>query len=203
MSKTFAKLPPRRQPLAQLIARTMAEEQIADYHQARNRVLRGQRIPKAQQPTNLEIESALRDYLALFQPEHPQRLQQRRCEALKLMQLLQPFEPQLTGALVREVVLPDSAVVLHIYGEPPEPVLLRLREHGIEVSQREQELTSTANHRYSVPCLSFYAGETPMEIWCLPQALWRSPPRCPIDTRAVKRVDQQVVERWCRPASGP
>ena len=91
-----------RQTIASHAARLMAEEGIDDYGFAKRKAARALGASESEAlPGNDEVETELRAYQALFQEEeHPERLRELRAMALEVMDLLAPYHPYLTGAVL-------------------------------------------------------------------------------------------------------
>lgn len=183
-----------RTVLAQQVARWMVEMRCADYGLARSRVLRGLGLRLEQQPTPLEIEAALAEYLQWHQPQqHAERLAQMHHAAAELMRWLEPFQPLLSGSLVRGVAPPDAAVTIQLCGESLEAVWLLLQERGVPLEQDEVELLEANQQRLRVPRLRFMAGVVLLEILLLPPRCRHHPPLCPVEQRPVKRLTRAAL----------
>src|SRR5438477_2400000 len=103
--------------IAHLAARMIAEDGISDYGLAKRKAARQAGAPDSRNlPTNLEIEDALRSYQALYQADtHPEQVQYMRELALEMMQILEPFDPHLTGPVLSGNVGPHAEIHLHLY----------------------------------------------------------------------------------------
>lgn len=116
-----------RQEVAAAAARMMAEDGISDYGFAKRKAAKQLGAFDADAlPTNAEIEAALREYQSIYQDEeHEERLYAMRCAAADVLELLAPFRPYLTGAVLdgtagrfTEVdieAFPDSAKDVEIF----------------------------------------------------------------------------------------
>lgn len=119
MSRRQSSHPHARTQIAQRAAKLIAEGQD-DYHAAKLKAARqlGFDDPKSL-PDNLEIESALREYHALFGGARQRAAQSALREiALRAMQWLvrNGFEPWLTGAVLNGTANEFSAIELELVG---------------------------------------------------------------------------------------
>lgn len=106
-----------RAHVAQLAARLIAEG-LTDYRAAKQKAARqlGISDPYAL-PDNFEVETALREHLALFAGEtQPKVLSAMREIALKVMTRLQPFSPWLVGPVLNGTANEFSEIELEIIG---------------------------------------------------------------------------------------
>src|SRR5262245_46456314 len=101
-----------RARIAAAAARIMAEDGIDDFALAKRKAARQLGAPDTQSlPANEEIELALREYRALYQPtEHAERTDELRRLALEAMQALERFRPYLTGAVLKGIAGPYAEV---------------------------------------------------------------------------------------------
>lgn len=112
-----------RYEIAVAAAAMIAEEGL-DYSSAKRRAYeritggKGNRIAKEALPSNEEIEQAVREHQAIFQPEEqPKRLKELRLKALGLMALLKDFSPAVTGAIANGTASEHSDIHLHCFAD--------------------------------------------------------------------------------------
>ena len=105
-----------RGQIAELAARLMAEHGLRDYAVAKRKAARQLGLPEGHgMPSNEEIDAALAERQALFQPEEQAGLlTDLRKQAREVMQVFARFEPALTGAAVSGVVSEHSLIELDI-----------------------------------------------------------------------------------------
>ncbi|HEY7987512.1 MAG TPA: hypothetical protein VIE17_11460 [Methylophilaceae bacterium] len=130
----------QRQVVAQQAARLMAEEGIADYAFAKRKAARqlGMEDSKCL-PGNAEIESALREYQELYlADEQPEQLQQLRTEALAVMQLLQRFDPHLTGSVLDGTAGRYAQTEIHLFADSDKEVEIFLLNNKIPYRSEER-----------------------------------------------------------------
>ncbi|MEY4083630.1 MAG: hypothetical protein RL483_999 [Pseudomonadota bacterium] len=115
-----------------------------DYQSAKRRAYealtghRGSHVRHEALPSNDQVQAAIREHLALYEPQaHPERLRARQSSALRLMALLQPFEPWLMGALAEGLALPHSGLQLACVGESAKEMGIELLNHGLDAEATE------------------------------------------------------------------
>jgi hypothetical protein len=130
----------QRQLVAQQAARLMAEQGIADYAFAKRKAARqlGMEDGKCL-PGNAEIESALREYQELYlADEQPEQLQQLRTEALAVMQMLQRFDPHLTGSVLDGTAGRYAQTEIHLFADSDKEVEIFLLNNKIPYRSEER-----------------------------------------------------------------
>jgi hypothetical protein len=146
---------PTREYIAQLAARLMAEDGIEDYGAAKRKAARQAGAPNTRQlPDNEEIEGALKQYRALYCPDHPQHLRQLREQALEVMAEFTEFQPQLTGGVLKGSAGLHAPVQLQLFTENIKSVEHRLLSRGIAFRGGAVRLYQ-GNQVMDVPVLSF------------------------------------------------
>lgn len=109
---------PLRLEVAQVAARLVADEGL-DYAEAKQRGLRevlGLRSPPRNgQPSNDEVDEALREHLQLHDPEHPARLARLRDIAIDWMHRLERFSPLVTGAVWKGLATEHAIIHLQLF----------------------------------------------------------------------------------------
>jgi len=136
-----------RQEIAQSAARLMFEEGISDYARAKRKAVKLMGIAHdAPLPTNAEIDLALREYHALYADEQDAvHLRDLRQAALHTMQLLQKFNPHLTGTVMEGTAGPYADTDIHVFAESAKELEIfllnqnvpyRLDEHQFRMSDR-------------------------------------------------------------------
>jgi len=141
-----------REQLAHLAAKLMAEDGITDYAFAKRKAAKQLGAPDTHHlPSNQEVDSALREFRALFQREtHPRVLRALREQALSTMHLLAPFHPYLTGSVLNGTAGEQSDINLVVFSDDEKAVMLYLLKHGIEFENGEWR-TSLAGRMQTVP----------------------------------------------------
>lgn len=108
-----------RSQIAELAARIMVEHGIRDYGLAKRKAARQLNLPEGYSlPRNEEIDAALIERQALFEPEEQSAtLAALRAQALEVMQVFERFEPVLCGSLVSGAVSEHSQIELELGAE--------------------------------------------------------------------------------------
>jgi hypothetical protein len=178
-------------------ARIMAEEGVNDFHSAKHKAAARLDQPVGRNlPSNLEVETALREYLELFDgPRRMERLRRLRERALEAMRFFSDFDPRLAGAALSGTVTPSSVIELHLAADHPEQIALRLQEHRIPHDQRERRLRFGGERLLPVPAFSFRADEAVIEVLVFTPVAMREAPLSPVDGRPMPRAGLAEVER--------
>lgn len=163
----MANSPKRSRTQAQIAhqaARLIAEEGVTDFALAKRKAAKQLNLAEnAPLPGNEEIEVALQDYRALYQPEHDHViLRQLRMEALAAMRLLEKFHPYLTGSVWRGTANQNSDINLLLFSDDAKSVLLFLLEQGIEFDDGEWK-TRIGGREEIVPSYTL-TGESNIQI---------------------------------------
>lgn len=130
-----------RQEIAQSAARLMYEEGISDYGRAKRKAVKSlgivQDVPL---PTNAEIDEALREYHALYADESDAaHLLDLRQAALHTMQILQKFNPHLTGTVLEGTAGPYADTEIHVFAESAKELEIFLLNQNVPYRLDEQQ----------------------------------------------------------------
>lgn len=129
-----------RQLIAQQAARMMAEDGISDYAYAKKKA--GRKVGAVDNdvlPSNAEIEEELKLYNALFlSEEQPENLRMLRKNALFTMQLLERFNPYLTGAVLDGTAGLGSETHIHLFADSLKDVEMFLLNQDIPFQTNEK-----------------------------------------------------------------
>jgi hypothetical protein len=141
-----------RAQLAHLAAKLMADGSITDHALAKRKAARQLGADDTHHlPSNEEIDLALQQYRALFQPvEHPSVLRSLRQEALQNMHLLAQFQPYLTGSVLSGTAGANSDINLVLFSDDTKAVLLFLLKSQIDFDSGEWR-TRIKGHEETVP----------------------------------------------------
>lgn len=108
-----------RQLIAQSAARMMAEDGISDFSYAKKKA--GRQVGATDNsvlPSNAEIEAELKLYNALYlSDEQPENLRNLRKNALFTMQMLERFNPHLTGSVLDGTAGAGSETHIHLFAD--------------------------------------------------------------------------------------
>lgn len=146
-----------RERIAQAAARLIAEDGALDFASAKRKAAR--QIGAADThnlPSNIELQSALKAYQALYQKdEQPLRLRQLREEALHFMRQLADFDPYLTGSVLTGTASRHSDINLVVLADSTKEIELYLLKHAIpfEAGERrsKQNSETTLTPVYTLP----------------------------------------------------
>lgn len=166
-----------RQVIAQQAARMMAEEGISDFAYAKKKAGRQfNAIDNLSLPSNAEIEEELRLYNQLFlSEEQPENLLILRKNALFTMQLLEKFNPHLTGPVLDGTAGLGSETHIHLFADSLKEVEMFLLNQGIpfETNEKSYRMSNEgkrdkkAGPRKKVPVFSLEteAGEIKLSVF--------------------------------------
>jgi hypothetical protein len=129
-----------RQLVAQQAARMMAEEGISDYAYAKKKAGRQLGVLDNQGlPSNIEIEDELKLYQALYLGDaHPENLINLRKNALFTMELLDQFNPHLTGAVLDGTAGLGTETHIHLFADSLKDVEIFLLNQDIPFETNEK-----------------------------------------------------------------
>ncbi len=166
-----------RQVIAQQAARMMAEEGISDFAYAKKKAGRQfNAIDNLSLPSNAEIEEELRLYNQLFlSEEQPENLLTLRKNALFTMQLLEKFNPHLTGPVLDGTAGLGSETHIHLFADSLKEVEMFLLNQSIpfETNEKSYRVSNEgkrdkkAGPRKKVPVFSLEteAGEIKLSVF--------------------------------------
>jgi len=153
MSRRSTRHDGMRTRIAAAAARLMAEDGIDNFALAKRKAARQLGAADTESlPTNDEVESALRDYRALYQAEeHPERIAELRRVALDAMRALDRFSPYLTGPVLKGIAGPYAEIDLQLYPDSTKDVELFLLERNIPFDTAEtRRFSGNRAHAVSV-----------------------------------------------------
>ena len=153
-----------RQLIAQQAARMMAEDGISDFSYAKKKAGRQfDTVDNGVLPSNAEIEDELKLYNALFlSDEQPENLRKLRKSALFTMQLLEKFNPHLTGSVLDGTAGLGSETHIHLFADSLKDVEMFLLNQDIPFETNEKSYRvmndgkrdKKADNRKKVPVFS-------------------------------------------------
>ena len=129
-----------RQLIAQQAARMMAEEGISDYGHAKRKAGRQLGVTDANCfPSNAEIEEEIKLHHQIYhQEEQPLNLRQLRMDALAVMQLLERFNPHLTGPVLDGTAGRYAETDIQLFADSLKDVEIFLLNSQIPYSMQEK-----------------------------------------------------------------
>jgi len=143
----------------------MAEDGVEDFALAKRKAARRLGVEAAHAlPGNDEIEEALRDYRALYQPdEQAARIVELRGIALEAMRALERFRPYLTGAVLKGTAGPYADIELQLFPESTKEVEIFLLDRNIEYRTNEGRRYA-GDRAHAVSLLSLIWQDTPLKL---------------------------------------
>ena len=184
-----------REQLADLAARIMIEQGVTDFAQAKRKA--AGRLGLGADPllpSNAEVDRARHRYLALYCSEQqPAQVRKLRAAALEAMDLLERFQPRLTGAVLDGSAVDHSAVCLHLFSDDPLAVELFLGERGIPVRSGSRRLRFDPGHELLGTRIQFAVDDTEFDLSVLPLDCLRQAPMDPVDGRPMRRANRAAV----------
>ena len=157
-----------RTRIAAAAARLMAEDGIDNFALAKRKAARQLGAADTESlPTNDEVESALRDYRALYQAEeHPERIAELRRVALDAMRALERFSPYLTGPVLKGIAGPYAEIDLQLYPDSTKDVEMFLLERNIAFDTAEtRRFSGDRAHAVSVFKLDWHGAQLRLSVF--------------------------------------
>jgi hypothetical protein len=184
-----------RQRIAQLAARFMADEGISDYAYAKKKAGRQLGIMEDHcMPTNAEIEEEIRIFHEIYNSEdQPEALLQLRKDALVVMEMLERFNPHLTGAVLDGTAGRYATTDIHLYAESLKEVemfLLNLQVpyESSEKSYRSQKDKRSGDRR-KVPVFTLEGPNGIIRLSVFDADDSRTPPKSPVDGQSMQKAN--------------
>jgi len=168
MSRRSTRHDGMRTRIAAAAARLMAEDGIDNFALAKRKAARQLGAADTESlPTNDEVESALRDYRALYQAEeHPERIAELRRVALDAMRALERFSPYLTGPVLKGIAGPYAEIDLQLYPDSTKDVELFLLERNIAFDTAEtRRFSGDRAHAVSVFKLDWHGAQLRLSVF--------------------------------------
>lgn len=124
-----------RGEIAATAARLIADHGL-DYRTAKQKAIRDVvgtgSVPRNAQPTNEDVDRALREHLDLFDPGHAQRVEHMRKVAVDWMKLLAGFKPLATGAVWKGIATEHTGIHLQLFHDNGKEVQYFLIDRGVD-----------------------------------------------------------------------
>ena len=183
MSRDGQRNPHTRLRIAQLAARLMLEHGIKDHALAKRKAARQLGVTTANGlPGNDEIDSELRAYAALFEPEsHAQDLTVMRRQAIEAMQTLARFQPVLTGGLAQGTASRHSDIELELYADSSKE---------FEQFLLNQDIAFKSEERLGGSFFTLFSEPADVMVHVLPTQAMQSAPRGSSETRRRLTLEQ-------------
>jgi hypothetical protein len=129
-----------RQLIAQKAARMMAEEGISDYAFAKKKAGRQMGMVEIDcLPTNAEIEEEIKLYHEIYHADdQPEALHLLRSDALIVMQMLEKFNPHLTGPVLDGTAGRYAETTIHLFADSIKEVEMFLLNNQVPYETDEK-----------------------------------------------------------------
>ncbi|WP_282755446.1 hypothetical protein [Desulfuromonas thiophila] len=191
---------PHQQQIRQLIAREAARliyEEGLDYSAAKHKAGKAYGSDQALSrghylPANTEIHTQLRELMALYNPpDTDQQLDAMRYLALEFLQRLEPFNPYLTGDVLRGELTPHSLIELHLFADDPDEVEIFLNQQNIAFTAAPAD----AHQQEQQHLLSIDDQDFPLLCHVFPRSRRQQGLRSPIDGQPLPRASARQLQR--------
>lgn len=178
-----------RERIAHLAARLMAVDGIDDYALAKRKAARQAGAPETRNlPSNDEVEQALRAYQQLYQAdEQRERLRYLRERAREMMELLERFDPYLSGAVLSGSAGKYADIDLLLFTDSMKDVEMFLLDRQIEYRSGERRL-HIGDEARGVPSFAVSTDDADFDITVFDPRDLRAQIRSTPDGRPLERV---------------
>ncbi len=192
-------MPPRRSSgwrnherasVADETARLIVDHGYLDYGLAKRKACERLGLSnRTAMPSNSEVEHAVAERNRIFAGDgHDLELDAMRHAALQAMELLDGFQPRLTGAVLRGVVTPATRVQLHVFSDAPELVGARLDEDALGYRVEAKRVRTRHDTWSDQPVYRFELGGQEIEAIVFTERARGQKPLSPVDGRPVERA---------------
>lgn len=181
-------------------ARILYHREVKEYLHAKREAARRQGV--VHMPSNREVhEQLLLIARKVDGDEHLLRLTAMRREAIKLMELLEPYRPRLIGSVLTGHIRKGSDIDLHAYSEDLDAICDTLREAGYlpDVEVVHSRKGGEANEYVHIHLEDVGGFEVEITLYA-PEEL-HNHPRCGITGGAMKRATLAEVRQILRDSS--
>lgn len=139
-----------RRLIAESAARLLALDGSQDYGSAKRKAARQLGAADSQNlPDNQEIETALREYQAIFQTDAaPNRLAHLRNVAMEYMERLSDYDPHLTGSVLNGTAGRHSDINLQLFTEKEKEIEFLLMQYAVPYRAAERRSSESGGKVY-------------------------------------------------------
>lgn len=175
-------------------ARRLIDEHRRDYGRLKKEVAAALNLPRSfSMPDNRQLELMVAELL-LSQwgdEEYQQRYRGIMQEVTQAMAFLKEFDPRLVGAVLNGAIHDDVPIVLHLFADRAEDVMVMLLQNKIPFDEMESSF-DYGKHWHRVPGYQFIAGSRRVCLWVFPWEAVKQTPR-DSDGELVKRANMKKV----------
>jgi hypothetical protein len=177
-------------------ARLICDEGYTDYRLARAKAAERLGLrPRGAAPEPTRIEAAVIARQELFGGDaYREGLRAMRQTAVRVMKLLERFEPRLAGGAVTGAIGDAHRVQIHVISDRPESVEIFLLDRHLDVEQDERRYRLADGREEQIPLCRFDAGDIGVEVAVFEPGSDRHPPLSAVDGKAAKRLTLAQVE---------
>nr|MBO2512495.1 hypothetical protein [Gammaproteobacteria bacterium] len=145
-------------------------------------------------PSNAQIAASVAERQRIFEPQaHRMRVNALRRTALSIMDLLEPFEPRLVGAVLAGTATENTPIELHTFADSPESVAAHLVDRGVMVRDCQRRYRFSAKRASLVPGYRFVHDGADVVVVTFPENGLREAPLSPVDQRPMRRAGRNEV----------
>jgi predicted nucleotidyltransferase len=186
-----------RRLLAIEAAKIMAESGMKDFYTAKRKAAARLGMPNTRNlPRNIEIEQALSEHQRLFkQNTQPSQLKELRQTTMRVMRMMESFNPHLVGPVLSGTADQHSDINIHVFTDTSEDVARYLLEESIPFRTTETRLNQAKGRAVRYPAYYFMAGETGIEITVFPVNGIRQAPLSPVDGKPMPRASMTDLDQ--------
>lgn len=173
MAKENSRNQELRQLIAQRAASMMAEEGISDYAYAKKKAGRQLGVLDLNcLPTNAEVEDEIKLHNEIYHSEdQPENLRQLRIDALAVMQMLEKFNPHLTGPVLDGTAGRFTETHIFLFADSLKDVEIFLlnKQIAYETSEKSYRVNNDKrsdkkNERKKAPVLTLEGPQGPIRL---------------------------------------
>ena len=183
-----------RQKIRYEAARIMVEDGVRNYQRAKQKACNRLGVTARRSlPSNLEIEDAVSDQLALTSPLGKQSKHKSYiAAALEMMECFRHFTPYLTGAALSGAITSSRPVELHLFPSTVEEFCEFLEMEGLVHDLTDKRMRFAKDQWQIVPVVQFVRRDIEFEVQIyLKGNLY--PPLSSTDRKPIKRASLKKV----------
>jgi hypothetical protein len=183
--------------LAQEAARLICDHGLTDYLAAKHKAAEKLGLANVRAlPNNREIDAAVAEHTRIFRGElQASGLREMREAAMRIMQLLEVFQPRLTGAVLSGNITGHSVIELHLISEPAEEIDRCLTNARISYSSAPHRLKLQRDRPEEFPAYRFRIDGFEVLATVLPERRRMHAPLSPVDGRPMRRARLKELEQ--------
>ncbi len=156
--------------VSQETARIFVEEGIEDYNNAKQKAAERLGLStKVNLPGDEEISRAIEEYHRLYRSNtHAHHIKKLRELALNAMGFLEAFYPRLSGSVFEGTAGPHSPIVLQLFMETSEELIIKLINANIPFSERKHIHIDCNGNSIELPSIEIQTNETLTQLKLFP-----------------------------------